>query len=248
MLAGSLGTLGVITQVTLLVRPLPQCSAMILCDVKEFEEAECLLAALSRSRTFPVAVELLSGPSRPGRPMAPIAEGAVARLIVGFDGSDAEVRWMTARLLEEWRAAGATALTTISGSAVESLWKWLSDAAALFQINVLPSSVSPLVEEIVGQVPDVAIHAHAGNGVILVHDEAAAADGGSFVALLRRVLRPAAVAEGGSLVVLSYPPDAALDAADIWGPPTQGIAVMRSIHERYDPAGILNPGRFIFGT
>ena len=248
MLAGSFGTLGVITQVTLLVRPLPQCSAMVICDVREFEGVECLLAALSRSQTFPMAIELLSGPARPGCPMAPMADGAAARLVVGFDGSEAEVQWMVGRLLEEWRAAGAAALTTVSGSSVESLWKWLSDVPAQFQINVLPSAVARLAEEIAQRVPDVAIHAHAGNGVVRIQHDAAAADADAFVALLRRVLRPAAVALGGKLVVLGYPADATLEGADIWGPPSDGISVMRSIHQRYDPAGILNPGRFIFGS
>ncbi len=70
LLAGSLGTLGVITEVTLMVRPLPKCSALLLCDAADFETAECLLVALNRSRTFPVAVELLAGRCRPGCPWA----------------------------------------------------------------------------------------------------------------------------------------------------------------------------------
>ena len=61
-MVGSLGTLGVITQLTFMVRPLPAHSALVICDVPGFQQAECLLAALGRSRTTPMIVELLAGP------------------------------------------------------------------------------------------------------------------------------------------------------------------------------------------
>ena len=63
LLTGSLGTLGVITQVTLKVKPRPRVSSLVACDVASFEEAEKLLAAFGQSRTTPTAIELLSGPA-----------------------------------------------------------------------------------------------------------------------------------------------------------------------------------------
>ena len=41
-------------------------------------------------------------------------------------------------------------------------------------------------------------------------------------------------------------PDNCLTCRDIWGPKGDGFAVMQSLKDRFDPAGILNPGRFIF--
>ena len=72
LLTGSLGTLGIVTQVTLLVRPLPETSALAACDLHDLAAAERLLAALVRSETLPVAVELrtAAGASRRRRAAA----------------------------------------------------------------------------------------------------------------------------------------------------------------------------------
>lgn len=49
---------------------------------------------------------------------------------------------------------------------------------------------------------------------------------------------------GGYLVVEEAPP-ALSGALDLWGPLPEGIDVMRALRARWDPAGILNPGRFV---
>ncbi len=122
------------------------------------------------------------------------------------------------------------------------------------QINVLPSALVGVTEELVGSLPGISVQAHAGNGAIRVELPAAADSRAGtlaaepFATLVRRRLRPIAADTGGHLVVLAYPDDAELTAADIWGPPCDGEAVMRGIRQRFDPAGILNPGRFVFGT
>ena len=51
---------------------------------------------------------------------------------------------------------------------------------------------------------------------------------------------------GGKLVVLSAAVGDRLGRDDVWGKPADGIAVMRALKERFDPAGILNPGRFVY--
>ena len=48
------------------------------------------------------------------------------------------------------------------------------------------------------------------------------------------------------MVVVSCPDGAALECRDVWGPPGDGAAVMHAIKDRFDPKGLLNPGRFIF--
>ncbi len=69
---------------------------------------------------------------------------------------------------------------------------------------------------------------------------------GDFANLVQNTLRPIAAAAGGHLTVLAVPADVELTPAEIWGPPRPGAALMRSIQQRFDPAGILNPGRFTF--
>jgi FAD/FMN-containing dehydrogenase len=59
-------------------------------------------------------------------------------------------------------------------------------------------------------------------------------------------LRPLVEAAGGKLSVLKNPPDSGLTCRDVWGPKGDAFAVMQSLKDRFDPAGILNPGRYIF--
>jgi glycolate oxidase FAD binding subunit len=57
---------------------------------------------------------------------------------------------------------------------------------------------------------------------------------------LRQTLRPI----GGYVVVEDAPP-ALRPALDIWGPPPPTLELMRSLKTQWDPAGILNAGRYL---
>ncbi len=63
LLTGSLGTLGIIAQVTLRVKPIPESSRFMVCRVRDWPAVERLLAGLINSQTTPTAVELLVGPA-----------------------------------------------------------------------------------------------------------------------------------------------------------------------------------------
>jgi glycolate oxidase subunit GlcD len=251
LMVGSFGTLGVLTRLTFMVRPLPTCSALVICDVSSFQRAECLLASLGRSQTTPMIVELLAGPARPNCPLPEAPGTAVGRLAIGFEGIAAEVQGMANVLCDEWRALGAAGLTIIDAR-VDSVWNWLSESPALFQFNVLPSRLAGVVEQVSQRLPAAPLQAQAGNGVIRVYaaGDGAIGDGlggpaqGDFANLVQEALRPIATAAGGCLTVLAKPPGVELAHDVIWGPPGPAAALMQSIRKRFDPAGILNPGRF----
>jgi glycolate oxidase FAD binding subunit len=57
---------------------------------------------------------------------------------------------------------------------------------------------------------------------------------------LRRDLEDAS----GSLMVLKQPAESSLDC---WGTLPDSFSLMREIKRRFDPEGILNPGRFLGG-
>ena len=68
LMVGSLGTLGIITQLTLMVRPMPETSALAACDLPDLETADKLIAELMQSPIRPAAVELALGPGRQDNP------------------------------------------------------------------------------------------------------------------------------------------------------------------------------------
>ena len=261
LLTGSLGTLGVITQVTLMVKPLPETSALLACDVADFDAAEKLLAGLVHTQVLPSAIALMAGPAwKDDSLLGKMPESASVRLAVGLEGTLAEVEWMLHRLQEEWRQAGVASMVTLRGLRADPLWERLTEfpvqagsgngeAPLVVQINVLPGAVVEAVRSVLEIDPRASMLAHAGGGVIyarmhLKPDEAAI--------VLDERLRPAVERApqpgrgGGSLVILRQPEGVAFGRQTVWGPPRSSHAVMQAIKDQFDPEGILNRGRFVF--
>ncbi len=257
LLCGSLGTLGVITQVTLMVKPTPETSAMLACDVSDLDEAERLVAGLVHTQTVPAAIELLAGPAWQDDPaLAAGSPSCIGRLVVGFEGTPAEVDWMIRRLDAEWQAAGGICPTPVTGDDAVRVWSRLTDGAdqeprsdgsesLVVRIGVLPSKTVAFIQRLWELDPTCSIQAHAGDGILRARFSREPRE---MAAALRDRLRPAVTNAGGWLVVLSYPGDLQLSRDDVWGPPTEAAKVTRRIKAGFDPKGILNPGRFVFGN
>jgi glycolate oxidase FAD binding subunit len=82
-----------------------------------------------------------------------------------------------------------------------------------------------------------------GAGWLRLEGDGAAADVfSSAIAELRQGLE----ARGGSLVVLRCPAEVK-SKLDVWGSSGDALPVMKSVKAQFDPAGVLNPGRFIGG-
>jgi glycolate oxidase FAD binding subunit len=217
LMAGSRGTLGIITQATLMVRPLPETAALLACDVPDFALAETLLASLVRLPVHPVAIELSAGRPHDGNPLlGPMTGNSVCRLCVGFEGQPVEVEWMLNKLRAEWTSLGMTSPVLIPKLETDAFWRWMAECSADATIGVLPSELVANVKELLESSPDCAIQAHAGNGVIRL--KCGATDNPSLAVASTRC-------EG-----------------DEQGIPLPEIRVMRAIKERFDPANILNPG------
>ncbi|HEX3868799.1 MAG TPA: FAD-binding protein, partial [Pirellulales bacterium] len=102
LLTGSLGTLAVITQATLKLKPVPEASSFVACHPASAADTEHLLAALNDSATRPSAVELLVGWSAFDENASPDS----VELLVGLEGTQAEVSWSIDALSAEWDRLG----------------------------------------------------------------------------------------------------------------------------------------------
>jgi glycolate oxidase FAD binding subunit len=265
LLIGSWGTLGVITQLTLMVRPMLEASALVACDVPDFQRAEQLLCELAGPQIRPVAIELLVGPAWQDDPfLARQSEAAVARLVVGFEAARAEVEGMIGQLTASWPAQTGTAVVCDASAAMH--WERLQCGASLASANrgatspdcppadaevclalkiyVKPSATIDVVGGLLEIDNRAVIQAHAGNGVI--HARLPLAQTGDARALLDRQIRPCVATVAGNMVVESFPAELDLSAREVWGSSGDAAAVMRILKAQFDPQGILNPGRFIF--
>jgi glycolate oxidase FAD binding subunit len=245
---GSLGTLGVITQVTFKVRPLPEDSSLFAFSCPR-EELAVVLTQLHATRTRPVCIDLLN----PAATQMLAGEIALAQaegwtIVVGFEDNADALKWQVKQLITEM--GSCYDISGAIGYCADGLWQTLvadlacPDGGLSIKAGVLPSQVAEFCLFAEQLAPHVRLHAHAGNGIVLgnwprdlARDQAV-----TIVQGLRQ-----RTAQAGGYVVVTRSPAAWKDAAFVWGPPRGDWAVMRAVKEKLDPQGLFNPGRFVDG-
>ncbi len=250
LLTGSLGTLGVIAQVTLKIKPLPQSSAFLFCDLRELSSCEPLLAALVNSRTTPSAIELLVGPHwRDNSTLGLLTAASMGRLAVGLEGTAGEVEWMLGQLAQEWRALDVTASRALTGNQASSLWNELREFPSapeeplVIKASILPSRTVEFVQLVLKIDPQASVQAHAGNGIVIARFTQFGS--GDVSRNLIGRLQPAAQLAGGNVLVLSSTL-AGLTRQAVWGNATAATHWMAKVKQQFDPKTLLNPGRFVY--
>jgi glycolate oxidase subunit GlcD len=252
LFCGSYGTLGLITELTFKLRPLPFETRTIIAN----GSLASLLAAgraVISGPLFPVAVELLS-PRLAHYLKVSERQGACA-LLVRFAGASRSVVSQTAQALKLVRGDRDSQARTLDED--ESLW---SNQAAVterqpenwsWRASPRPSDLGSFVNEVAALEGDEASHPaltwHAGVGdgrlraiakPPVYHREA--------VRALER-LRQNAETLGGHLVIESAPIEIK-NEFDAWGGFGSAAELMSRVKSELDPQNLLSPGRFDVGT
>lgn len=256
---GSLGTVGVIVELSFKLHPLPANEGMLLAAFKTAADAAGPIAALMRSPLGPAAVELLDAGMAAGLPGGLSVDEDGVVLAISAQGFEKAIQ----RQLHDMRemCAQATGIQDVrEGDTLTAIWGRLREfsdpstpGAALVKLAVPPArstaalTAARTAAREAGLAPQ--LQAHAGSGVVylkLLPVSWTAETLGQLAGLVTQ-LRGFVRGEGGSLV-LEACPLAALqgDAAiDPWGDVGSGFPVMRALKENLDPKGTLNPGRFV---
>lgn len=133
----------------------------------------------------------------------------------------------------------------LEGTAHDALWERVRDfgsgtSGALFRLTVPLGAVGETVASISGWSPVPQIVAHAGAGTIWI-----LTDSEDAPAWLARLAALAATSRGHTIIAAA--PPRVKGGLDVWGPPPPGLSIMQEVKRQFDPAGILNPGRFVAG-
>jgi glycolate oxidase FAD binding subunit len=246
LFVGSLGTLGIVTEVTFKVWPLPEVSRTAIVWASDPAGLLTVAARLFDSPLIPSAVTLVAG--QVARRFGQHAWG----LLVRAEGVEpAVVRHE--RDISGWATAAGLDVEVCAGDHDSRLWQavrdfgWTDEAAAI-RLSLPPGKTAALLEALLGEGGSAptgtsGLVVDLGTGTIWIGFDDVRMASQALPSLRGLVAR-----EGGNLLAARVPPEAKA-LADVWSPtpPPRVLEIMRRLKQSFDPHHILNPGRFVAG-
>ena len=239
LFTGSLGTLGVIANANFRLHPLPEAARTVSVELGDTAAAGQAVQAVMHSQLVPSAVELHWG------------EGPklLTVLLEGITPA-AEAQAEEAEFL--LRGFGKT--RTLSDEEVDDLGPYAppgspdSGEEVALKMAFPPAELTGVLDSTLGACSRRGLDApritgQAGIGVLYVGLSGGDEDGRVAVA---EELREIWVRRGGSVVVREAPVSFKR-RVEAWGPLGTRLELTRRVKEKFDPRGIMNPGRFVGG-
>ncbi|WP_421726634.1 FAD-binding protein [Bauldia sp.] len=234
-LAGSHGTLAVLSEVTFKIQPIPETEAtLVINGLDDAAAVAALSAALGSTATVTGAAHRPAGNSD-------------ARTWVRIEGFAASVKERTDHLTGVLSAFGVDA--TLDPAESQACWEAVGDLSTLtasvdsvvWKVSVKPSD-GPAVAAAVSEQLDCQVLYDWGGGLVWIALPDAGTDGGAGV------VRGALNGRNGHATLVRAP-DAIRTTVDVFEPSANAIAdLTRKMKATFDPGGILNPGRMYAGV
>ncbi len=243
LFTGSIGTLGIITQVTFRVYPLPEASGTVVLT----GEADAIALAsttLKSSALTPNSADLLST-----QLVASLGIGQGLGLIASFASMTESVKEQSTRLIDVGEKLGLKG-GLYSADDEADLWQKLrsqmtastTEPVITCKIGVIPSAAVAILtqmDSLAEQGGSGLIHASSGLGLLRLETSAK---------MLETVLklRSLCLANKGFLTILEAP-ITLKQQLDVWGYTGNALNIMRRIKQQFDPENLLSPDRFVGG-
>ena len=237
LMAGSWGTLGLLTEVTFKVLPKQeQTSTLVLPGLDDTAAGEALCAALGSPFELTGAAHLPAG-----------IGGPEARTLMRVEGFAKSVAYRLGELRRLLRRYGEPRI--VEGEEGAALWRAVRDAtplaepreAAIWRISTAPTR-GPAVTAAIAAGRPARWFYDWGGGLIWLATEASDDAGAATI-------RAAVKAAGSGHATLVRAPDALRAATPVFEPlPEPLMRITAGIKAAHDPAGIFNPGRIYAGV
>ncbi len=243
LFTGSYGTLGIITQLTFRVYPLPEASESVVLFGAAGAIAQATSTLLSSALT-PVSADVLSP-----KLVEALGIGQGTGLAVRFQSIAPSVQEQISRLVEVGQALDLSH-AKYGAAADADLWERLRErmtiapnpSAIACKIGIQPAAAIALLD-LMDQLSisswTAQIHAASGLGRLMIADTALRSE-------VITKIRTFCQTHQGFLTVVQAP-GSLKQQVDVWGYGGNAIAVMRDIKHQFDPKSLLSPHRFVGG-
>jgi D-lactate dehydrogenase (cytochrome) len=237
LFVGSHGTLGLITEATLKLDPMPRERASLVVPVEDLELGLQWIHKLLRLCLTASALLLCKG-----------VEGlsdARYTLIYTVEGlaEDVAAELRQARgVLEVGDAGRVDQNDTLSGSEVWGHWlqagekgsNGVQKTTSLVRVGVAPKDLPSFINILAPSLNKSTYIADLANGMMYIQNGEDLAD-----------IRAEATKASGYAVLLTTP-EHMKETTDHWGYVPESLELMRKLKKRWDPQGLFNPGAFLF--
>ena len=229
LLTGSFGTLGIITEATFRLHPLPKCTSTFTVRSTDIVPLADLMTALLKAGMLIERMQLRT-----------------ETLAFALDVQFAAMREVLHEHGERLHTLAAPLSVEVASDDIfhsrERLFA--ADSSTVLKVTCLPTKLAAITAGIaqLAQMSDHAATCVADPvGIVTVQLSAPT----ESVALVIADLRERLLATGGTVVVLQ--PGELPTSIDRWGPAPAAIDVMRAVKHEFDPQRLLNPGVFVGG-
>ncbi|MDF2960157.1 MAG: lactate dehydrogenase [Paenibacillus sp.] len=257
LFVGSMGTIGVLTEVTFKIRPLPASAGLAAFRSRNCNEWRLLQEALLDSQLEPCAVELLC----PGAAEELFGTPESVFLVL-FEDVESSVRYQLDWVKSYAAGLGLTPLAEVLGrDATEPVIERLrsitpnSNEATSDRLDVSLKLLSSMTD-----VPDIYEFAmitaeqagfqlrFSGGLFTGISHAAISTDWQHLQGVVQWIHRIHVYMEQvHGNAILSFAPKQVRTAVSVWGTPRNDYDLMRGVKQQFDPARILNRGRFAGG-
>ena len=247
---GAFGTLGIITEVTLKLSPIPAREAILTAACENVQDAVATGLNIVGSQLLPMFVNLFIN--------ADIGIGGAVGderkplLVVGFGGDSETVAWQLAQSQGIMEQNGALGVTITEDESRVLLQETIREFRAtdtqnvIAKLNLRRTDIATFAAQIVGAswARDVEIMTLLGSGVLSLTIPVTSDTDFQGLADTLTQLRQSAIAAKGNLIIEVAPPELKRHI-DVWGDIGNTLGLMKQVKDRFDADGLLNPGRFV---
>lgn len=259
---GSEGTLGIITEITVRLMPLPEAKRTLLAVYDDLDDAAKSVSGIIKNRIIPVSLEMMDNKAmkliEAFKPVG-LPVDAAGAVLIEVDGGDAEVDRQIAKVAEVCKACGAKEVR-VAENAEQAAKLWEGRRAAfgvmaksaptvITEDATVPRSKIPDIVRAIQQIADkyqlnIPIMGHTGDGnmhPLILTDDRNEEEMKRVDAAIDEMFR-AALDLGGTLsgehgigmIKQKYMQ---------WEFGDEGLELMRTIKRAVDPNNIMNPGK-----